>query len=547
MTVTRIVLVLSLAVACGSQSSRTRAGATADDTSRAPALFAHVPASTPYFIGAFEPISREYFAKLGELMKPAFAQTYDEARAEGDTELMQLLDAVRVELAGKWTRAGLESLGFSTAPRFAVYDVGGVGVLRFEIADERAVLAAARRVARRAKLEFSEGEVRDGRRFWRINDDDRTYVIALADRQFVFASGKPDAVERRLSLVLGIEKPKANMTGGRVLSGLAKRHQLGTQIIGYLDIKRLVDLAVASEHSKLGGTCAQELYGIAAQFPRIVFGFRDLTIPKTTLALVVEVAPDIAAELGAIRTPVPGMRDMLDGKPMFALAAAADSLGVVGLAARAFARVERLAKQCPHDEDLAEMGKSAAEWIPKLDPLSPSMPRLALSLAGAAVRVDKLKLGDGPLPQELEAVALVASTQPEALFETMQQQVPWLASLKSTPDGKLQPLQELQAFGDFHVGVGRHVIAAAAGQHGKQVAARVLAAESVGPAPLFAFNWDHGQVLALKGERAASQEDPEKAAEWELDGMLAKHFGRAHGAIDVTSAGLVMWMSYEMK
>ena len=544
MTATRILLVLSLAVACGSPSTRTRGTATADDRSRAPALFASVPSTTPYFIGAFDPISREYFAKLGEIMQPAFAQTYEEARAEGDTELLQLIDAVRVELAGKWTRAGLESLGFSTAPRFAMYDVDGIVVVRLEIADERAVLAAARRVAQRAQLQFSDGEVREGRRFWRVAEDGRTYLIALADRQLVFAYGKPETVERRLPLVLGIEKPKSNMAGGRVLSALAQRHDLGTQIIGYLDIKRVVDLAVANERSQIAGTCAQELYGIAAQFPRVVFGFRDLTVAKTTFALVVELAPDIAAALAELRAPVPGMQDMLDGKPVFALAAAADSLGVVGLAARVLARVERLARQCPHDEELGETGRLAAEWIPKLDPQSPSMPRLVLSLAGAAVRVDKVKMGAGPLPEELEAVALVATTQPKDLFETMQQQVPWLASLRSTPDGQLQPLH---GFGDFHVGVGRHVIAAAAGQRGKQVAARVLAAESVGPAPLFAFNWDHGQLLALKGERASTQEDPEKAAEWELDGMLAKYFGRATGAIDVTSAGLVMWMSYEMK
>lgn len=537
------VFPLLVAIACACGSSRAR-GPAADDAlaaRRAPALFAHVPADTPYFVGGLEAIPRAYFAKLGELFAPAMESAFAELRAEGDEDGLRLFEAVRAEFAGKWNRAGLESLGFSTAPRFAVYAVEGAPlVARLEIRDDRAVLATARRIAQRAGLALPDGELRGASRFWRVDEDGGTVVIAIADRQLVIAAGKTAGFERALPAILGLEKPKASMADGRVLTGLARRHRLGPHVIGFVDMRRAIEVAIAAPESKVTGPCAQALHGLAARFPRLAVGFRDLTVPRTTAVMVLELAPDLATELQSIRTPFPGLRDLLADKPMLAFAAAMDIPRTLALARRAVAQLRELGTVCENDKELVEDSDRA---LARLDALS-AIPPALLEIAGIAVRVDALVLDGGTFPRELEAVAAIASTKPKQLFELAQKYVPWLASLRAEPDATLQPLAGLP----FHIGIGPRMIAVLAGERDRPLTERLLVARADRTAPLFAFAYDHGWMLALRGQLAASGDvDPEKAAEYELDGRLAHHFGRAIGAMDVTPAGLVFWMSYEMK
>src|SRR5687767_4460127 len=114
-----LVGLLFVVVACSKQSATNAA-----DRIPVPALYAHVPADTPYVLGSFEPMPDFVFewagVGYGTLLKQVRQQP----------ELAKLITIFEQELGGQWNRQGLESLGFSTKARFALYGLGLYPVLR---------------------------------------------------------------------------------------------------------------------------------------------------------------------------------------------------------------------------------------------------------------------------------------------------------------------------------------------------------------------------------------------------------------------------------
>jgi hypothetical protein len=162
------------------------------DTSKlkAPALFASIPSDTPYVAAAFEAVPLDYYAKMKTALGPTFANAFAQFHAIEADGKPDVLTAVMTELDGKWNAAGLESLGFSATPRFAVYGLGlAPAVLRLEVKDDKAVLATIERVATKAGQALPAMATRDGRSFWRIPQRQVDIVVALADNQLIVAVG----------------------------------------------------------------------------------------------------------------------------------------------------------------------------------------------------------------------------------------------------------------------------------------------------------------------------------------------------------------------
>jgi hypothetical protein len=114
----------------------------------APALFAHIPADTPYVIAAFEAAPLEYYAKLKRALGPAFSKLIKKKQAEGGEP--DVIDAIVDELGGDLSAKALEDRGLSAKPRFAIYGLGVAPVVaRVEIKDEAALRATRSPASRR--------------------------------------------------------------------------------------------------------------------------------------------------------------------------------------------------------------------------------------------------------------------------------------------------------------------------------------------------------------------------------------------------------------
>lgn len=516
------------------------------DKLRAPALFAHIPADTPYVLASFEAVSLDYYAKLRHTTGPALARGVDELRALGaGSDLGRWVDALTDELAGKWTASGVESLGLSAQPRFAIYGHGALPVVaRLEIKDGKALLATIERIAHRAGARLPPLENRHGREFWRIELPDETgAIVAIADDQLVAAFGPRHAIAAVLPQILGAEKPARSMADGAELKQAIAKHRLGPVMIGFTDTKRLAHALIALAEETPPAACLAEIDRLAAQVPRFVFGYSELTGKRFSGAAVLELAPPLIERLKALRTAVPGLGAALAGEPLFAMGGGLDLERGKAAGGAAAAVLGDLGRAC-EAEELVDAARELREN------LAEGLPGPVAAVAGGAISIDAIDLGSDyasrrsygipPLPRKVEGFAMLAVADARDVFRSIAAFLPPIREIE--PDGRLHEL-ELTKLGlpfDIDAGVGERALVVAAGARGKRQAREALDATGGGKAPFLAGTLDLRKVMELQAQLDATS--PTR----DFDEDMAAMFGRATFSLDVTDAGLALWMSGEL-
>jgi len=514
---------------------------------QAPALFAHIPADAPYVFASFEAVPLPYYAKIRRALGPALLRSLDQlrSRAPDGGEAGRWLEAVIDELDGKWSAAGLESLGLSARPRFAIYGHGALPVVaRVEIKDGKALLATIERIAQRAGARLPPLENRHGREFWRLElPGEAGAIVAITGDQLVAAYGPRPAIAAVLPQILGAEQPSRNMAGGDELKRLIARHRLGPLLIGYVDARRLASGVLALAEHAPPAACTAAIDRIAAQVPRLVVSYTELTDKRFSGAAVVELAPPLAEELKALRAAVPGLRAVLEGEPLLAAGGGIDLARGREAGKAVAATLRDLGIAC----DAQELVRAARELR---DAMTEPIPAPLAKLAGAAIAIDSIDFGDGGgkgggaergVPRAVEGIAMAAVPDVRSAFASLEDNLP----VSVSADGKLHPipLAKLGVPFDLHGGVGEQAIVVAAGARGKQQAEKVLAASAGDKAPFLAAKIDVTKLLELQRRL-----DPSARRDLaDLDGAMAALFGQMTLRIDATDAGLALWMAGELK
>ena len=550
--VASMLLVLALA-ACKKESGaelppdlRPRPAAVDVDKLAVPALFAHIPADSPYVVASFEPMPMSYFTKMKRALGPVLERSLDKMRGLIDGAGARWLDAIADELDGKWNEKGLESLGFSARPRFAVYGHGAAPVVaRIELSDDKAVLATLERVARRAGVTLPPLENRHGREFWRIELPDETgAIVALVDKQLVAAIGPRHAIADALPLIVGAEKPSRSMADGKVLKELIAKHRLGAQMVGFLDTKRFVADMIALSERKPTADCKAEIDRLAERVPRFVMG-GEITGKRATGIAVLELGAALTAELKAMRASVPGFGAAFADEPLLAMGGGID-LSRAQTAGKALASaMSDLGDACQVSELLRGGNKLRRA-------LSEPIPGPIAKLTGGAIVVDEIDFGDSPsrsrrraapIPEKLDAFGMVTAADPKAVFEAILAETGMPRALSIVADGQLHEVPLLgQLPFDVRAGIGDQAIVVTAGDRGKKRGDKALGYGGGGPAPFFAMAVDYGKLLELAARFGDS--DPMQR---ELNEAMAQIFGRTTMTIDATDHGLAWWYSMELK
>lgn len=514
---------------------------------QAPPLFAHIPADTPYVMASFEAWSVEYFAKTKRVLAPVLSRGIDQMRGLlEDSEVLRWFDAVTEVMDGKWTEQGLESLGLSARPRFALYGHGAAPVvLRLEVKDSKKLLATLERVAQKAGAQLPPLEQRHGGEFWRIElPGELGAVISLAANQLVAAVGPRHAVAAVMPLLVGTEKPARNMADGKQLKDLIAKHKLGPQLIGYVDSKRLAHELIALADRAPSQECTTAIDRLAGQVPRFVMSYTEASAKRYTGAMILELGSGAAGRLKELRTPVPGLSAALEGEPMLALGGGID-LERGKAAGKAVAGVMRDLGEACESRDLTRVGRDLREAM------SEALPGPIAKLAGVALAIDSIDFGSQrarggtpPIPREVDGFAMIGSRDAKGMFEALSDELPPVAAVGIEPDGKLHTV-ELTKFGlpfDVRAGVGKEVIAVSSGSRGKKRAEKALGATAGSSVPLLAGTFDMGKLSELQAQLASSSQ-----LEREYNEALAQLFGRTTFTMDATDAGLEIWFSAEIK
>lgn len=503
----------------------------------APALFANIPADTPYVIAAFEAAPLEYYAKLKRALGPAFSKLVKQKQAEGGQP--DLFDAIVDELGGSVSAKALEDRGLSAKPRFAIYGLGVAPVVaRLEIKDEAALRATIERIAAKQGKQLPAQETKDGKAYWRFIDDNATAIVAILDDQLVAAAGPTALVDAKLDLILGIQKPAQSMADGKALIDVATKHGFGPYLVGYVDTHELAAQGLTLSDDPPPPACAPALDLLATQVPRVVLGYTEFTAKRASGGLVVELAPALLAEVTALRAQVPGLGAALSDQPLMAFGGGVDLAKSAALLARAATAVHATGEAC----QVPELASKAAEAE---DTLSRPLPAPVTKITGFAAALHAFEMSGAGFKQ-LDGFGMVTATSGKALFDDLKGMLP-LDQIGLTTDGKLHELSIPASMvpGEVVAGVGDKAIVFATGAKGRALAERGLHGTASGPSPFLVMTYDYGRLLQLQAQMAAmGGGDPDDA---ELIKSMAEVLGRASMTVDANDKGLVMWSALDLK
>jgi hypothetical protein len=511
-----------------------------------PPLLASVPADTPYLMASLDAVPPGFYAKLKQAFGPMVDQMSQQWQRQGQES--KLFGAILAELDGKWNQAGLESLGFSTEPRFAIYGLGLWPVVaRLAVKDHKRVQATIERVAARAGESLPPMATRDGRNYWRVaNADGTAVVVALADNQVIAALGRAADIDAALGQILGIDKPARSLADGKLVKELMARHGFGGQLIGFADTRQIAGKALEAAGAKPAPACTAEIDRLSAKAPRLVFGYGELSASKVSGGTVLELAPDAAAGLKALKTEIPGLTAALAGDTVFTMGGGVDLGKAQQLGIAIAGQLKQLGAACA----IGPLVDGADEVIGQL---SGQLPEPLGRISGGVIAVDSVSFGPagarGGMPQTVEAIALLASPDARALFDKALVLAPPLKDLGVAADGKLHDLAKDKLPAPFPVaaGVGDKLIVLTAGSQRRALAEKLIGSHGGGKAPLLAMSYDFARLIDLEmqgmGLKAALR-DPAMRAMFD---SMRNVFGRVSGSMDVTGQGLAFWGTLELK
>jgi len=509
-----------------------------------PALLASVPADAPYLVVSLDAAPPEMWARLKQVFQPLFDVVAAKWQEERGTNAV--LDAVLTEMVGKWSRAGIESLGFSAQPRFAIYGLGlQPAVLRMAVKDGKAVRATIARIAAKAGKPLPPPEIRGGRSYWRHTDNDRTStVISIADDQLIVAIGEVADIEAKLDLILGLEQPARNMADGALVHQLMARHGFGGQMIGFADTRQLGSKALEAAGATSSPACTGALDRLSAALPRLVIGYRELSGSKITGGLILEMAPDAVAELRAIQTEVPGLGAALSGHPVLAFAAGVDLARAQQLGVAVAGHLRQFGTAC----GLGALVNGASQVARKL---SQPLPDPFERISGGAFTIDEIAFPAGDrsgTPEKMAGVLLIASPDARGLFNHTLESAPLFKRLGITADGRLHDIPiPVPMFSALAAGASDHVIVVTAGNKQRSDGDRWIGARAGGKAPLLAASYDFARIMDIGTQFRDMGPEASRPEFQRVLASMKDAFGQMSGTVDVTDHGLALWSTLEFK
>ena len=436
----------------------------------------YVPADTLIFSGALEPASwQDNFAVLqtrwqGLIPEPDQLQSeLDKLAKELDGEGQSADAGLRMLLGlyGEFATAlqrgeqAPAALGLGDKVDQAFYTVGALPVLRVKLADEAAfdrfIQAAETRF--QAKGEQAQLDGVSYRRYPFATDGEFPLALVLA-KQAGFAvltldTGDLIPAEQGLKPALGLVKPAHSLADSDLLAQLVKQHGFEPFALGYLNHLGLVqgitraDSPLAQLADKLSHGqasqelapwrsqgCQQDLEGMAALWPRTLFGYTKLE--RSAAGLSLGTAGKLESTDAAAMTELQKLQGFVpkDAKGLLAVNLGLNVDALAPVLSQLWGRATQASFSC---EPLVALQQDLKQSNPAMLGM---MTGMIQGLQGLGVELQDLKLGaedpqsEMPKIEALSFTAHVSASKPEQLWGMLGMLDPQLAQLPLPAEGQ---------------------------------------------------------------------------------------------------------------
>lgn len=552
-----------------------------------PAFVDLIPSDSPYVLAGIKPMPKAVADKMFDALEPAMAQLQGELKTElerlntagATTDDDKLAKAILEELDGKLNAKGLESLGISTTPTFALYGVGLMPVIRVGLKDPAALKQAIGRIEGKAGVKAPVLKSGDTEYYGKV-EDGLHMVIAIQGEELVFGLTPDSMAATTVPMILGTGKPEKSIKAAGKLSDLMKLHGYAGYGVGFVDNVAITETLlgdaaglngqVFAEMKKSGAdmpsieaacgegaapdcvsVCKTEIKGLAAIAPRFVFGSKNVTDKQWVTHFLVETRADIAKDLSALAAPVPGL-GIGGGDSLVSFGIGVDIGKTIEFAKAKVAAV----KASPYKCDLLS---GLNEGVTEMEAgLQQQLPPVVMNVRGVFVDVKSADTSTMP-PKDVKGHVVVAASNPNELFTMAKGMVPPLAAVELKPDGKpvALPAAELGVppfIGPVHAAMNDKALAISIGAGQEAKLGDALGAKSPSPAPLFSFGYDVGAFM--KAVSAQTQEmlagmpeefRKEQEAQMQATLSMAKVFGVVLSNMTLSDKGLVIEQTLNLK
>jgi len=452
---------------------------------------AYVPADTPYVFANLEPLPKQQIEEWIAKMQPMFDQygkLFDYLSQE-DESLKKLFSGDDNSTAAKLIRALTDEikthntvekwreLGYKPDAHVAIYGVGLMPVIRFELSDSQAFQATIARIEGKVGEKLLTGKI-GKQEYWLIDGTKMQLLFGIQGNHLVLGAAPKNASEELRKQLFGLKRPEKNMLNSDKLTELNKKYNYTPYFSGYIDFRRISALllkqgkSTKTDEEFLMGfdgqplptyspVCIQEADETLRRFPRLVFGYNEFSSKRMVIGATLELAPDLAKDMMVVFSdPVPGMG--AKGEGLMDIAYAIPILKLKEFALKQAQQVIDKPYQCP---ELAKIfNEGAKELYAKFDQ---TVPPPASDILGVRVTLSQLTLKEDMKP-EFSGKALLATSNPTMLTSMAQLMAPELKDFKISPDAKPVPLPEglkiPAEYGPIYVAMSDKAIAASIGK-----------------------------------------------------------------------------------
>lgn len=252
--------------------------------------------------------------------------------------------------------------------------------------------------------------------------------------------------------------------------------------------------SLASKWPNIDATCKQEIRSLVAIAPRMIVGTEQLDGSGLTGKFVIELRPDIAQDLMAMRASVPGLDSEHTTGTLMALGAGLDMERALAYVGDKAAAISAMPYACP---DLADINRAASEVPAGLK----NVPGLLQKARGFALIAEDVKLS-GFLPSDVKGYTVVASGDTQGLLELLRAVPPFTThaltddgTVTTVPDGTIPFLTNVS----YAAKAGQGVVFAVGGGSKERVG-ELLGASAQSDPPLMRVVYDMGRMGDLLGQ-----------------------------------------------
>jgi hypothetical protein len=507
-------------------------------------LLQYVPADTPYVFANVAPLSdglmdklepkiervlQSYQTVLREVMKQA---REDVSEDELSSEDQERISAVADQLMTLLSVEGMRNAGLGREATGAIYGNGLLPVVRLELTDGALFDKAIADLEGEAGYELEVATLGD-HTYRYFDAEGFRLVIAVLDNQAVITLVPAGLDDAQTSQALGLTLPDSSIAESGALQSIADEYGFTDEFVGFFDVASIVDRLTGGatgldaelvammdfDPAELGDVCRSEIRSLAAISPRMLMGYKEVSVDKIDSAIILELRDDIAAGLQGLSAVVPGLGGDRGGLMSFGM-----SIDIKAAREFVIARLDAMEAEPFECALFAELQAGVAGGR---EALNQPVPPMIYDFRGFLAVIDDIQgldIASQTPPTSVDGRFLLAMDNARALVSMGTMFSPELAEMNLQADGKPVALQlpQVQAMGiEAFAALSDDAIAVSVGAGSEAELEGMISAQAADEAPFLSFSMDAARYYGFLADAiAAGDSDSEKAPSPEMQAAL---------------------------